>query len=198
MIHRLIGLVIIAIAVIVGLSHYLSPDDLKDCPQPGSGQCQKAGAIIVISGGDTEARTAEAVKLYQAGWAPTIILSGAAADKSGPSNAAAMRKQAEAAGVPAAALVMDERSETTKQNAQEVANIIAQRGIKRVILVTSGYHMRRALAEFSAQLPNVELWARPTTHDKHWSAWWWLTPWGWWLAVGELLRIGLFALGVSR
>ena len=96
MIHRLIGLVLIAAVVIVGLSHYLSPDDLKDCPRPGSGQCQKAGAIIVISGGDTEARTAEAVKLYQAGWAPTIILSGAAADKSGPSNAAAMRKQAEA------------------------------------------------------------------------------------------------------
>ena len=95
MIHRLIGLVLIAVAVIVGLSYYLSPDDLKDCPRPGSEQCQKAGAIIVISGGDTEARTAEAVKLYQAGWAPTIILSGAAADKSGPSNAAAMRKQAE-------------------------------------------------------------------------------------------------------
>ena len=93
---------------------------------------------------------------------------------------------------------MDERSETTKQNAQEVASIIAQRGIKRVILVTSGYHMRRALAEFSAQLPHVELRAHPTAHDKHWSAWWWLTPWGWWLAVGELLRIGLFALGVSR
>ena len=62
MIHRLIGLVLIAAVVIVGLSYYLSPDDLKDCPQPGSGQCQKAGAIIVISGGDTEARTAEAVK----------------------------------------------------------------------------------------------------------------------------------------
>ena len=64
MIHRLIGLVLIAVAVIVGLSYYLSPDDLKDCPHPGSGQCQKAGAIIVISVGDTEARTVEAVKLY--------------------------------------------------------------------------------------------------------------------------------------
>ena len=49
MIHRLIGLVLIAVAVIVGLSYYLSPDDLKDCPRPDSGQCQKAGAIIVIS-----------------------------------------------------------------------------------------------------------------------------------------------------
>ena len=49
MIHRLIGLVLIAVVVIVGLSYYLSPDDLKDCPRPGSGQCQKADAIIIYS-----------------------------------------------------------------------------------------------------------------------------------------------------
>ena len=50
MIHRLIGLVLIAVAVIVGLSHYLSPDDLKDCPRPGSEQCrvehQQRGAVL--------------------------------------------------------------------------------------------------------------------------------------------------------
>ena len=34
MIHRLIGLVVIAVVVIASLSYYLSPDDLKDCPQP--------------------------------------------------------------------------------------------------------------------------------------------------------------------
>ena len=46
MIHRLIGLVLIAAVVIVGLSHYLSPDDLKDCNTVAN--ALKSGEIDMI------------------------------------------------------------------------------------------------------------------------------------------------------
>lgn len=198
MIGRLIGLAVIAAAIIIGLSLYLAPDDLAACQQPGSGNCQNADAIVVISGGDTNARTSEAISLYKNGWAPLLIVSGAAADKTGLSNAEAMKRRAMAQGVPQSAIIAEETSETTKQNASEVAAVVKQRGMKRIILVTSGYHMQRAKLEFSAQLPDIKILSHPVASDKQWSVMWWLTPWGWWLALGELLRIGLFAIGGSR
>ena len=198
MIKELIGLMLIGIVVILGLSIYLSPDDIRECATPGAGACQKAGAIVVISGGDTEARTAEAVRLYRDGWASLLVVSGAAADKSGRSNAAAMRSQAVQAGVPAEAIIMDETSETTKQNAVEVGALLASKQVNDIILVTSGYHMRRAQLEFQAQLQGVQVRAHAVGSDKHWGPMWWVTPWGWWLALGELAKIGLFAIGGSR
>lgn len=198
MIHRLIGLVFIAAVIIIGLNAYLSPDNLAGCSGPGSGACQKADAIVVISGGDTPARTNEAINLYREKWAPLIIVSGAAADKTGLSNAEAMKRQALASGVPSGNIIAEEVSETTKQNAEEVKKHIVPRGMRRIILVTSGYHMRRAQLEFTAQLPGVDVVAHPVASDKQWGSAWWLTPWGWWLALGELAKIGLFVVGGSR
>ena len=109
-----------------------------------------------------------------------------------------MYQRAVNSGVPKNAIVMEESSETTKQNATEVKKIIDLRKINDVILVTSGYHMRRAQLEFSSQFQDVKIRSHPAVYDKSWSPWWWLTPWGWWLALGELMRIGLFALGLSR
>ena len=191
MIHKLVGLIIFAALVIFGLSAYLSPDDLGKCQSVGEGDCRKADAIVVVSGGDTNARTDEAIKLYKEGWAPLIVVSGA-------SNAKAMCQRAINSGVPEKAIVMDESSETTRQNATEVKKIVDSRKIEDVILVTSGYHMRRAQLEFSAQFNDVKIRSHPVASDKNWSSWWWLTPWGWWLAMGELMRIGLFAMGLSR
>lgn len=199
MIHRLLGVMITLTVMAIGLSLYLSPDDLADCQNgPTAGQCAVADAIVVISGGDTNARTDEAIRLFQQQWAPLLIVSGAAADKTSQSNAAAMRQRANAQGVPLAQIIAEERSETTKQNAVEVKAIARQRQLKRLILVTSGYHMRRAQSEFAAQLPGVTIVPHPVASDKHWGPMWWLTPWGWWLALSELVKNGLLMIGGSR
>src|SRR6185503_9063893 len=112
----------------------------------------KSDAIVAISGGDTEARTAEAVSLYKGGWAPHLIFSGAAADTSGPSNARAMATAAETAGVPKSAIQLDETSANTEQNATDVAAIIHNQGYHSIILVTSPYHQRRAYVVFRRAL----------------------------------------------
>ena len=94
MIHKLFALLVVVVVLIVGVTVYLSPNDLARCDKPDmSEQCRAADAIVVISGGDTTARTSEAIRLYQHGWAPRIIVSGAAADKSSLSNAEVMRQQ---------------------------------------------------------------------------------------------------------
>lgn len=200
MIVRLGILFLVAAAVIFGISSYLSPDDIAGCGTTvETGDCRRADAIVVVSGGDTIARTDEAIRLFQADWAPLIVFSGAAADKDGPSNAKVMLEHALKQGVPANAAVAEEQSETTKQNAEQVKTQLEVRGVKRVILVTSGYHMRRASLEFSRQLGDgIELVRHPVAQDKQWSRFWWLTPWGWWISLTELAKIGAFYAGGSR
>lgn len=196
-----IAFVFMAFVVIIGIGTYLGPDGLKDCaPYPTSKlDCGTDDAIVAISGGDTPARTAQAIEMYKNGWAPLLVFSGAAADKSGPSNAEAMRTQALEAGVPASAILLDETSATTKQNADNSINIFEQNHIKSVILVTSAYHQRRAGLEFGKRAGmSIKIVNHPVKTDDQWSKWWWTTPTGWYLAVSEMFKIIAFYAGASQ
>ncbi|HWT40800.1 MAG TPA: YdcF family protein [Dongiaceae bacterium] len=186
-------------ALIVGITIYLQPNSFVGCKQqPVEGtSCNKADAIVVVSGGDTEARTNAGINLYENGWADTVIFSGAAQDKSGPSNAEAMKKQALAAGVPESAILVDSYSANTQQNAENAQSIFKQHDFHNVILVTSGYHQRRANLEFTKRGDGITIRNYPVTNDKDWSWFWWLTPKGWWLAGGEIVKIIGFYLGAS-
>lgn len=194
----LAGLTIVLIGV------YLGPDDLQRCDstpqsqdQPGS--CRPANAIVAVSGGDTRARTMEAVELYRRGWAPVLVFSGAAADKTGPSNAQVMREYALEQGVPDASIIVEGDSETTHENAKLSRSVFVDNRFSRIILVTSGYHQRRASLEFRKVAgSDVTIINHPVGRDSQWSQWWWLTPNGWWLAVSEIVKILLVYLGVSR
>ncbi len=196
MIKWLIIVFVVLAALITGLSIYLQPNDFIGCsaaPLEGTGNCAKADAIVVVSGGDTVARTEEGVQLFKHGWADNLILSGAAQDKTGLSNAAAMKIQALKDGVPPDAILIDEDAENTAQNAQDTESIFETRGFHNVILVTSGYHQRRADLEFEKSAGStVKILNHPLLSDKDWSFWWWTTPIGWWLAGGEVVKIIAF------
>ena len=184
-----------------GIGAYLGPDGLNRCSEYPStgGDCESVDAIVAISGGDTGARTDQAIELYKHDWASLLVFSGAAADKSGPSNAEAMKRQAVDAGVPEANILIDETSETTKQNASNSIDLFDKHQIHSVILVTSAYHQRRAGLEFGQRAGvSIKIVNHPVTSDKQWSAWWWLTPTGWYLAVSEMIKIIVFYAGVSR
>ncbi len=187
------------VIIIVGLTIYLGPNDLASCQDTPTGDapCQTTDAIVAVSGGDTTARTDEAIKLYNNGWAPKLIFSGAAQDKTGPSNAEAMRREAQAAGVPFKDIIIEEYGATTKENAEKTEAILEQNGIQSVILVTSAYHQRRAALEFNAR-SGVVVRNHPVPNDNQWSSVWWMTPIGWFLAVSEFVKIIAFYLGGSR
>lgn len=186
--------------MILWVTRYLGVDDLQQCSEVPSreGECQVADAIVAISGGDTTARTMEAVRLYQQGWAPRLVFSGAAQDKNSPSNAAVMRDIAKRAGVPEDVITIEEYSRTTKQNAEQTAELLKDDNLDSIILVTSGYHQRRARLEFQKQFGSIKVLSAPLENDRQWSSWWWMTPVGWYLAIGELARIILFYGGVTR
>jgi uncharacterized SAM-binding protein YcdF (DUF218 family) len=195
--------VLIALGVIIfGLSTYLAPDGLSSCgaePSTDTFDCQKVDAIVAVSGGDTAARTSQAITLYKNGWADLLVFSGAAQDKTGPSNAEAMRRQALAEGVSASAILVEETSETTKQNAEKTKDLFEQHNIHSVVLVTSAYHQRRAGLEFGKRAgADVRIVNHPVQSDAQWSPTWWLTPGGWWLATSEFFKIMVFYMGGTR
>ncbi|TAN30599.1 MAG: YdcF family protein [Castellaniella sp.] len=95
-------------------------------------------------------RTDTAAHLYEAGRAPLIIVSGAALD-GGRSEATVMAAALERDGVPADAIVRENHSLTTHQNALYTAQILRARGIQDFLLVTSALHMPRAMATFQKQ-----------------------------------------------
>jgi uncharacterized SAM-binding protein YcdF (DUF218 family) len=54
-------------------------------------------------------------------------------------------------GVPSSAILQDPTSLNTHENAVNVKKIIQQRGIRRILLVTSAMHMPRSLRIFQRQ-----------------------------------------------
>lgn len=198
LLFKLVQIVLVLAIFVIASSIFLSPNDLNRCLdnniRPGSlSDCQPADAIVAISGGNTNARTMHAVSLYSKGWSSNIIFSGAAADAHSPSNASVMRDQAQIAGVPPSVIVIEEKAKNTIENAELTSEIIINRDYKKIILVTSGYHQRRAYLEFSRALKNrgVEIINSPT-EDTDWSNMWWLRPRGWRLVISELVGIIAF------
>lgn len=123
-----------------------------------------ADAIVVLGGGLNPphrrnpvpdlGRAADrywhAFRLWRAGRAPEILISGGALPWT---DAAA--SEAEAAlvllvdfGLPAKRVLLEPGSLNTRQNAELSATILRGRGGNRILLVTSALHMRRALSQF--------------------------------------------------
>lgn len=98
-------------------------------------------------------RVIHGVRLFQQKKAPLLILSGGRVDwkTNSGSEAADMAAIAKAFGVPDAAILQDSTSLNTYENAVNVKQILQNRGIKRVLLVTSAMHMPRSIAIFNKQ-----------------------------------------------
>lgn len=97
-------------------------------------------------------RVWHASRLYAAGKAPVVLLSGGS-DMTAAlyAESLGMRQFMLDLGVPANALLTEERSRNTRENAEMLAKLLRERGIQKVLLVTSALHMRRAVKLFEQQ-----------------------------------------------
>jgi uncharacterized SAM-binding protein YcdF (DUF218 family) len=118
----------------------------------------KTDAIVVLGGGHYDgwmrrdsvdpdelrhSRLAAGARAWLAGRAPLIILSGGGNGR-GPSEAETMAAAIAKADIPASALVLEEGSDNTGDNARLTAALLQERGMRKVLLVTSTVHMPRA------------------------------------------------------
>ena len=123
----------------------------------------KTQAIVVLGGGLSAPRSLDdrpdlkgsadrvwlAADLYHAGKAPLLLLSGGVVDPLAiRSEAYAMHTLLTDFGVPAHAVLLEEESRNTRENAQYSYALARQHGLSQILLVTSALHMPRALLEF--------------------------------------------------
>jgi uncharacterized SAM-binding protein YcdF (DUF218 family) len=100
-------------------------------------------------------RVLHAARLYRAGKAPWIVASGGNVPwrRREVPEAKLVAGLLEEWGVPRSAMLLEERSANTRQNAVNTRRLLVEHGLHRVLLVTSAIHMPRALATFrSAQV----------------------------------------------
>jgi len=104
-----------------------------------------AGSGVMLSGQLTDSslrRTVRGIALYRDGLAPLLVLSGAAGRTS---ESAARSVLAGKCGVPDTAILASSAGHTTHEEIAALQPLLKARGVRRLILVTDGAHMRRAM-----------------------------------------------------
>src|SRR5204863_6108625 len=99
----------------------------------------------------TVRRTQHAAALYHQGLAPYILCTGTYTQQHPKSEARACSEVAQREGVPASAIVLEEQSASTEENAIEARKVMDQRGFKSAVLVTDNFHILRAEMLFKKQ-----------------------------------------------
>lgn len=168
--HRLLGRLLITAAFLLLYSLSISPvSDALIAPleadyRPLDVKSVQADVIVVLGGGAVDLsalglesrpndgsleRTVAAVKLYRSLHIP-IVITGGAGDPARPqlSDAAPMARVALDLGVPKKDIIVDNASFNTQASARNMKAAFAG---KRMILVTSAYHLKRSMALFQKQ-----------------------------------------------
>jgi len=187
----LLGLVLVAA---LGFVWFLSKLRYAESPPE-----QRADGIVVLTGGSS--RVSDAMDLLAAGYGKRLLISGvhptiAASDIS--------RSLQESQALFHCCVDLDHSAVNTRSNAAGTRRWVHERGFKSLIVVTSNYHMPRAIVELSHVMPDVTLVPFAVISDRWRDEPWWtsgatmrllLTEYAKYVAAN--LRVRLADLGIE-
>jgi uncharacterized SAM-binding protein YcdF (DUF218 family) len=148
----------------------------------------QSDALIVLGDDNYAAdRAFHAAELYREGVTPVVVASGRML-RQNVSMADVMEHDLKSFGVPASSIVkLAHRAQNTREEAVEAARLIQARGWKRVLVVTSNYHARRARFIYERVLPSgVGLRVSGARDSEFDPSRWWQTRQGQKLFMSEL------------
>ena len=148
-----------------------------------------ADGIAVLTGG--VARIDEAMKLLAQGKAKRLLITGV---NRTTSTEALKQLASEGDQLFACCVDIDKAARNTIDNATETSQWVAQNRYSSIIVVTSNYHMPRALAELARAMPEVSLVPYSVVDNNVRLDHWWAYPGTTRLLVSEYLKY-LPALG---
>ncbi|VIO80583.1 YdcF family protein [Bradyrhizobium ivorense] len=129
---------------------------------------QTADGIVVLTGGSS--RVSDAMELLAAGYGKRLLISGVH-----PTNAASdiSRSLPDSQRLMNCCVDLDRSAVNTRSNAAETRRWARERGFKSLIVVTSNYHMPRAIVELSHAMPDVTLIPFAVIGEKWRDEPWW-------------------------
>jgi uncharacterized SAM-binding protein YcdF (DUF218 family) len=180
--HAAVGVAAIAFVWLYVCSTALCANFLMDYleadyPSGAMSTVPEADAIVLLGGamrGDVQMgirpdmnqqadRLVHAVALYKSGAAPILLLTGGA-PAGARSGAEQMRDLLLIMGIPDNAMLLENSSRNTYENAKYSASMLESRGVRSILLVTSAFHMRRAVPLFEGT--GFDVLAAPTDHQR--------------------------------
>ena len=159
-------------------------------------------AIVVLSGSSTYVERADwAAKLYREGRAPVVVLTDDklisgwnAKEERNPFFYELAAQELQKRGVPAAQIeVIPEAALGTYFESLNVCEYATTKRLKKLVVVTSAYHSRRALWSIRRACSHAQLETSVSAPSPGWqtpSPWtWWLRRWGWRVVAGEYVKL---------
>lgn len=165
MLRPLLQAIVAALLASIGLITYAT---YRINVQGDQDERRPADAIVVLGaaqfngrpGGVFEARLEHAVELWKAGLAPYLVVTGGKLPNDVTTEAATARAWAIANGVPAEAILGEDRGRTTLESMEAVAGIFRERQLTVGLFVSDETHMLRVLRMASDQ--GIEAYGSPT------------------------------------
>src|SRR5579859_4886219 len=127
-----------------------------------------ADGIVVLTGGAS--RVSDGIELLAAGYGKRLLISGVHRTST---MGEISRTVQESQALFACCVDLDRSAVSTRSNAAETRRWVRERGFKSLIVVTSNYHMPRAIAEMSHAMPDIALIPFAVVGEKWRDKPWW-------------------------
>ena len=161
---------------------------------------RNADGIVVLTGGSS--RVSDAMELLADGYGKRLLISGVH-----PTNAASDISRSlpdNQSSLLGCCVDLDRSAINTRSNAAETRRWARERGFKSLIVVTSNYHMPRAIVEMAHAMPDIQLIPFAVVGDKWRDEPWWTSGTTFRLLLSEYakyvaveLRVRLADLGID-
>ncbi|MFC3884791.1 YdcF family protein [Bacillus songklensis] len=186
----LIGTFFLVIILLIGLVYFYAGKFLVI-----DEKAKKSDVIIVLSG-DRGARIEQGVELYHQGYGKYIMISGGTVYDD-VTIAQLMKDHAMKLGVPERAIVMEDKADSTYENAVFSRELVQKLKFRSAIVVSSNYHMRRVKMLFDREYKHGHVSlsyasaADPNFNPEHW----WSSNKSLMTTITEYIKLAGYALG---
>jgi uncharacterized SAM-binding protein YcdF (DUF218 family) len=148
--------------ILTGLGRALVEDD----------GAQKAQAIVVLGGDDYGTRIVKAAQLAEAGYAPYVLVSGPLSLLGHESDDTI--EYGRRRGFPDSLFrAVPNETDSTRGEAAFIGRYLRAHGIRKILLVTSNFHTRRATWLMRHENPGLEVHAIPAPDPYFTAGAWW-------------------------
>jgi uncharacterized SAM-binding protein YcdF (DUF218 family) len=156
---------------------------------------QKADLILVLGGDDFGTRIVKAAQLQQADYAPYVLVSGPP-HLLGPESDETIEYAHRQGYSRSLFRPLPSKADSTRSEAAIIGKYLREHGAKKIILVTSNYHTRRAAKLMRKQNPQIWVVVVPASDPFFTPGTWWRTRSGQKTFLFEWMKTVATALGI--